>query len=1111
MITRSTVGLAFRDPFTRGNSAAVGGGWDESVAGDGTMAIVSNHVNKPGAGFAVAYRDGGTQEPLKVDAIVQLNANYASAGTYNTFTDIRTDLKDVGAGFEDRYAQSVNRSSTQHRFDRHINGAVTDSIINTFDPNITVRGQRIITEVDGGNLKIRGKVTASLSGLTDLTEKFDQDAGGWEFIDTSPIPLSGDTLDYFFLMQNGSGDVDEFISMGRNIVINDVPTDWKVVIDGGTPIVSTGVPIVIDVDEEPLPFTLLEITDDLDVLQDSITPSGGGFGGDVYESGFVAGPFDPRKSTATVDTPVVAGATVDIVVTARDGNGVPIGVGGATVEATVEGLSLQDPLELVVTDVGDGTYTASYVTTEQDTQTVTIKAAASPLESISGSPFTVLVTPTGEPIVFGSGSANPVWKDRALLGFFIGRPDKTDIQEILGSLVGPPGQVFVTDNTLYVVDEELQLFRDVLGKDLPYLEDPDEVFSETDRIPIVISEPDVPPARNIAPNPAMNQFTAGQPEDVLTLGTVVLTQTPVATQPEFVEIGGASLFVDAFTAEAGIQSIDVAIAPLEINPYFAAWAKIWITTGAVRFELVHSVLGVIPAQDSNQRAIVTALNSWQTVYIVPGENLPFVAGDLSLRIVAEGSPAQFFLDAWVLSNTSFALPWIAGNPGNLLYDRAVQKFLNEGVDTPLLRYTVSVLDLSETIFPEDFIRLGNNIIVRDRNIGVDTTERIVRVSRNHINPELVGVELAERRLSLTAPLLQRLARINPDRRLELVPTLLLFLPFFDELGELIIQYSGNHRTQSLRFVASTDAAPTREQVLVGLINNGRADDRVPTGINTDTDVFVGAIPFSETGGLGTAGPLYSWTGRNNPAVGNSPRLDNVIVVIVQADGDVTVTLSSGDAGTLSTRHAFNVGAAPAFPTSAAVEAGTIRNFAFPGSDVFTLGAATVPQGETIRLSAAPYTLVGGVGAGGATDHGTIVSGEDQRTETDPQITLFFASLDTPGFGPGCGDPWIETLSWILQDAPDVDFDVQLFRSVDKGFGFSPYTLVTTITDPNTTTTFDDDPVGSFKSVAVDLLVAVQWRLDLRDTTGPPVVVHQEFVGHSGALELVPIDFLCFNS
>ena len=1114
MITRSTTGLAFRDQFTRADAAAVGNGWDESIIGNGSLAIVGNEVEKPNTGagtFGTMYRDGGTQEALVADMILQINGQFS--GGFNLFVNIRTDLKDVGAGFEDRYSTFLARATSEHRFDRTINGAITDTISNAFAPANVSRGMRIITEVDGTDLIIRGKVTAPLADVQDLSEPYTADA--WQFTDTSPIPLSGNTLDYYVLAQTGTPNVmDEFMFGGRNIVVNDVPAGWKVVIDGGTPVVSAGVPLVIDVDAEPLPGTLLEITDNLDVVQDSISPSPPIFGGDVYESGLVAGPFDPRASTATVDTPVAAGDPVNIVVLARDSAGVPIGAGGATVTVEVTGKSIEVPLRPIVTDVGDGTYTASYTTTEQDTQEVTILAAASPLQNISGSPFTVAVTPVGDAITFGSGSANPVWKDRALLGFFIGRPDKTDIQEITGSLVGPPGQVFVADNTVYIVSEELQLFRDALGTELPYLEDPDEIFTDTDRLPAIVDEPDVPPASNLAPNAALNDFTAGVPNDIVELGTVLITQIAVAAFPQFVEIGGQSLLIDALLQESGIESIPITIVVPPISPYYSAWAKVWVVSGAVRFELEHSVLGPIPAEDSNERAVITALGSWQTVHIQPGDNTPFVDGDVTLRIVAEGSAATFYLDAWSFSNTPFALPWISGNPGNLLYDRVVQKFLNEGAEQPRLRYLVNLLDLSDTIFPEDLIRLGREIEIRDENIGVESTiERVVREARDLHRPQLVQVELAERRLAITAVQLQRLDRLDPLRRLELVPILITFLPFFDEFGELTLQYQGNHRTQSVRFVVSTDAAPTRAVVLTGLINGGRSDDQVLTGLFTDANVFVGMIPFSETGGLGQAGPLYAWAGRNIAGVGNSPIIDNLIVAIVDVDGDVTVTVTSSDAGTLSFRYAFNVGVAPAYPSVGAVEAGVIRNFAFPGSDVFSLGAATVPKGETIRLSAAPYTLAGGVGAGGATDHGTIVSGEDVRPDTDPKILTFVAAEDTPGAGPGCGDPWIERLSWTLQDAPDVDFDVNILRAIGTGSDdYGPYQQVTNIGSPNTTTFFDDDPVGSFKDIPLDAVVQVRWRLDLRNTTGPPVVVHQAFVDPSGAIQnnVIVVNFACLN-
>ena len=74
-----------------------------------------------------------------------------------------------------------------------------------------------------------------------------------------------------------------------------------------------------------------------------------------------------------------------VVVQARDANDNALTTGGATVVVTVTGSNSATP---AVTDVGDGTYTASYTPTSSGSDNVAITLDGTP---ISGSPFTSTV------------------------------------------------------------------------------------------------------------------------------------------------------------------------------------------------------------------------------------------------------------------------------------------------------------------------------------------------------------------------------------------------------------------------------------------------------------------------------------------------------------------------------------------------------------------------------------------------------------------------------------------------------------------------------------------------------------------------------------------------
>lgn len=95
--------------------------------------------------------------------------------------------------------------------------------------------------------------------------------------------------------------------------------------------------------------------------------------------------LDPASSTATVPDGQV-GQVTTIVIQARDQSGNPIPSGGASVSVTISGANSDTA---VVTDNGDGTYTATYTPANAGSDTVDITINGTP---ILGSPFTSTVS-----------------------------------------------------------------------------------------------------------------------------------------------------------------------------------------------------------------------------------------------------------------------------------------------------------------------------------------------------------------------------------------------------------------------------------------------------------------------------------------------------------------------------------------------------------------------------------------------------------------------------------------------------------------------------------------------------------------------------------------------
>jgi adhesin/invasin len=111
---------------------------------------------------------------------------------------------------------------------------------------------------------------------------------------------------------------------------------------------------------------------------------GSGSGGVTHQVD-AFGSVDPATSTASVPDGVAGNVTTVVIVT-RDQFGNPVGVGGAGVTVDISGANSGTA---VVTDNGDGTYTAEYTPAVSGSDTITIQINAVPIQ---GSPYVSTVS-----------------------------------------------------------------------------------------------------------------------------------------------------------------------------------------------------------------------------------------------------------------------------------------------------------------------------------------------------------------------------------------------------------------------------------------------------------------------------------------------------------------------------------------------------------------------------------------------------------------------------------------------------------------------------------------------------------------------------------------------
>ena len=532
----------------------------------------------------------------------------------------------------------------------------------------------------------------------------------------------------------------------------------------------------------------------------------------------------------------------------------------------------------------------------------------------------------------------------------LGNPDRTELQIITASQFAT-GRIFIADASLYAVGDELVFFRNASGDDLTFLEHQSKISGATDRRPLVMLEEDVPPSRNLATNPAFDNFTGSDPDNTAELGTPTVTEN---TNSDFSQIAKHSAKVVADAIDEGLESDAITITPTDLNPYFSAFARIWVESGSVRFELEHSTLGIIPEEDSDEQAVTDQIEQWIDLSIELGSKILLPSGTVKLRILSEGGAATFYIDAWQLTQTSVNFPFYDIQPGVELWRRAINNFVGQGVSSEEIAYGLTMLDLSDNVFIFDALTLGADIQIDDADLGISTLERLIEERRDLLKDAQVGVTLAKRRGALTDFDIKRGRRRpfvgRPQREVALLHTPLLSFDLNN--GSLFIDYVGNEQVGSIAFDTSSTAQPTRANALAGSTNNGRSARFDTTAdFMPEETAFITVVPTSGLAGAGKRGPTYELS---------IEAPERIIVISHEILGGATYTILITDTGIAFLLLAVGSGFAD-LPAVATSNSGRIIRFLYRGGSftgrIRPNGSDTVDGASFVDMGTSPEEIL----------------------------------------------------------------------------------------------------------------------------------------------------------
>jgi hypothetical protein len=239
------------------------------------------------------------------------------------------------------------------------------------------------------------------------------------------------------------------------------------------------------------------------------------------------------------------------------------------------------------------------------------------------------------------------------------------------------------------------------------------------------------------------------PEDWSAVGAAALT---VNVDTRYTRYGGQSIRVQASAGGQGVRTAAAAIEPTTDRPYFSGYMSFWLVSGQVRLELV--------ADDGTVWPDVGGGKAWssQTAIWV---DLGLAGLDLTdsstalLRLVADGGPAEFYLDAAQLTQTAAQEPLIEGSGATQLWQEANRQLLARS--QPLVRVDIDVLDLAvqdAAVWSSLDVATGDSVRIADPDLNVSATTRVLQIVRDAITGLARRLTLSSRPEDLTDALVR---------------------------------------------------------------------------------------------------------------------------------------------------------------------------------------------------------------------------------------------------------------------------------------------------------------------------------------------------------------------
>ena len=274
-LARSTEGLVFRDQFNRPDDVAVGPGWSETP--DFTFWDLqgnkSRHIT-PNTSYLTLT--GSASPPA--DMIAQCNFQQQDG------TSIRFALRShtLTEGHNTDYETLIaGPSSNLYWLTKEVSGSSEINDNHAFNGLVsgTWYTSRMILETTGSELKVSGTM-GEATDEDDLTAAL---VTCGSFLD--PTPLVENNVQA--LIAFGNVFHNEFIMCGRNVTVNNLPTGFKVKLDGDSAVVESGGSGTINVDSRILPYGTMSVLNASDELQSSLIITSAtlsdGWGGDIYD------------------------------------------------------------------------------------------------------------------------------------------------------------------------------------------------------------------------------------------------------------------------------------------------------------------------------------------------------------------------------------------------------------------------------------------------------------------------------------------------------------------------------------------------------------------------------------------------------------------------------------------------------------------------------------------------------------------------------------------------------------------------------------------------------------------------------------------------------------